>query len=384
MFFLRCMTTCAVNTVLSISHQDFYTRAHHLFEVLVDILEGQSPRDEVKPKGSQKYSQHYDNLLGTKRLTALDVENYILAVAKAAHSNENDDRTRAFYQRLLGRIMLPKLLLGARLSDEIFQKIVQEIPQEMLFEEQMLLEQRYKNSMLNSSLFLLLSASPCPTIIDRYCFIVSKYQSASDEVAIKFYQSSASFLRNIQNLAELPKTIINQAAAVVILQALLLSVRDSDRRKATAVLRDYTHIDQVELVRAVFCKQSFLDILKLKQRDSQLLVDVFLSFAEIIKTVHKVKDRTYLLHAFSSSCTVEDEYGESEPFFQVDKWPSDVRVSFLRLLDRDTRKIYECEDIGSAFRQFSCSRLNWYDEMSTSQSATNVRVPIAISRGPGR
>lgn len=193
-----------------ISHQDFYTRAHHLFEVLVDILEGQSPRDEVKPKGSQKYSQHYDNLLGTKRLTALDVENYILAVAKAAHSNENDDRTRAFYQRLLGRIMLPKLLLGARLSDEIFQKIVQEIPQEMLFEEQMLSEQRYKNSMLNSSLFLLLSASPCPTIIDRYCFIVSKYQSASDEVAIKFYQSSASFLRNIQNLAELPKTIIKQ------------------------------------------------------------------------------------------------------------------------------------------------------------------------------
>lgn len=163
-------------------HEDFYERLVHFIGTLIDILNGNNSSRLEIPQGAKRYKIHLAALL-QKQITRKEILEYMRNVGKHAsivqmiHPSDT-----LFYQRLIGRILVPALNVFAMISDQEFDAIISQMPGEILLAEQefSVRGERFSEPIF-PNIFFQLKCSKSPAIIDRCIKTLSRFPKGSND-----------------------------------------------------------------------------------------------------------------------------------------------------------------------------------------------------------
>lgn len=162
-------------------HDDFYERFMHFIATLIGILNGDTLSFKI-PQSANRYKIQLE-ALRVKTLTREELLEYIRTVSIYAKNARTLDSSDAlFYQRLIGRILVPALNVFAMISDQEFEAIISQIPGEILLAEQefAVRGERFSEPIF-PNIFFQLKKSYSPAIIDRCIKTLSRFPVGSND-----------------------------------------------------------------------------------------------------------------------------------------------------------------------------------------------------------
>lgn len=235
---------------------EFYVQVQYFFRALMVVLAGEV-FDEDASEGSVEYHRLIQ-ALGEHTIESRAVVHYLLTLAHKTRAVEaTNSMEAAFYQSyLIGQGL--SLLFSKDLTDEEFDSIVNQIPGEMLLNEQ---ESSCvgKDTLRSSNMLVQLCESHAPTAIYRYCKLVSLFPTS--DIRAERYLSSVVLLKTVDTEQAARVKIMdeiseNQVIQAAIFQVLLLSVRLKDQKAAKEAFK--TKSADTHFMIETLCEESFL------------------------------------------------------------------------------------------------------------------------------